>query len=284
VIVVFLPGALVACSGGGSTPAAEEIAGSEDRFLQQVNEVREYAWIMEFLADQMVPECMKAEGFEYWALPLADGEVPELDDDPLDPESDEIEPPNSAVAHNLEYFDGLDDPTRDAYSDALLGTSGPRLTLEHSSGAVTSYPASGCLGEARLSLLGEDDYLIVEGSMAELEGLAFEIDDRAYASDGYQEGTDALQSCLREQGFDLPELSMDIEGSLDPDLETTATEAVLGCGEQLDLASRFQELEDRAAYELFQDPRVEAALQTWSERRDAITRRLDASKEELLGP
>jgi hypothetical protein len=274
---------LTAACSSEPPPPDSAVAGSEAAYLQMVNGAREYSWTLEFLADQLVPDCMRAEGFEYWARSPVDGDVPALDAD--DEPADDLETPDIAIGRNNEYFNTLNPEERAAYGTALNGSfDAPRLEYETSDGTRGSAPTTGCVAEARLSILEPDDFLLVTTSMSEFEGLAFEILDEVVASPDYQEGTDELQTCLHEEGFELPDLAMDIVEQLDHlDQEPREIEAVRSCVEELELVDRYQLVKDQAAYDLLQDPRVEAAHQQWMERRDVIVQALNEQIAELFG-
>lgn len=198
-------GAVPGVDGGSGADVVETGRAITDAEQLVVDEAREL----------LIEECMAAEGFRYWPVPVGSVEERQgsgyvLDDVGWAREhgyGTQLQDRVVAVQQNdpnHAYANALPEAERLRYSDVLDGNpSGGLLTAELPAGGTIQTPSASCVAKAKGELYGDfPAWFQAEKVATNLVGL---YADNLVADERFKVALAAWSACMRDRGHDYPD-------------------------------------------------------------------------------
>lgn len=180
--------------------------------------------------EELVAECMIAEGWEYIPVeyPDFDTDVEYTEDDEIErieregmgiayyylypngnPDDDYVDPWEDWVDPNQEYIESLSQAESEAYWESLYGSDEENAALqtveidpETGEEYYSQYRSGGCQGEAEEEIYSDGGLGFDEDYWMVMEEFYMELEERVQADGRIQELQAEWTSCMADQGFD----------------------------------------------------------------------------------
>jgi hypothetical protein len=201
---------LSGCADTSNTSSAQMLD-----LLTRTSSYSEQQHTLRIAEDALIDECMAAKGFRYLAdrydSTSGTGAQSSLDLEErrrdgfglFRAHSGDTAAPKREISAAEQYVRRLSPERRAAYSRAMMGAGDARQTIGLPGGSTVSFPADGCLADARGRLFGD---VLTWARVANVpETLDNRIAEQIGTDPAYVEALKAWRTCMRDRGYEYEE-------------------------------------------------------------------------------